>query len=206
MHHDTEEQAPSRASHLLEAAEERIREYHQQHRGHCRGFVASDFNQANAALEAVVAENLARGPMFCEWGSGFGVVTMLASMLGFEAYGIEAQEDLVLSAEELCYDFDCDAQFVRGSFVSPEDSDLTASAGNSWWHTGEPAAYGELDLDPHDFDFFYAYPWPGEEDVFDALFLRYASVGTLLMTYNDTSGLRLQRKVANDSVELIGYY
>ena len=32
---------------------------------------------------------------FLEWGSGLGVVTLMASALGFEAYGLEVAPELV---------------------------------------------------------------------------------------------------------------
>ena len=133
-------------------------------RGHGRGFVASDFALVNTALERIVEERLARGPLFCEWGSGFGVVAMLASMLSFEAYGIEVQCELVLAAEELADYFGCDVRFAHGSFVASCDQDLIESAERSWWHTNEGSAYEDLDLEPEDFDLFFAYPWPGGID------------------------------------------
>ena len=48
----------------------------------CFDFVPSDYDMAWRCLNA-----LPRG-RFCEWGSGFGIVTGLAEMLGFESYGI----------------------------------------------------------------------------------------------------------------------
>lgn len=199
--------APSRVTHLLREADSRIREHMEQQRGHSRGFVASNFALVNAAIERIVAERLARGPLFCEWGSGFGVVTMLASLLGFDAYGIEIQSELVLAAEDLADCLGCDVRFAHGSFVASCDEDLIESAERSWWHTTEGSAYEDLDLEPEDFDLFFGYPWPGEEDLFDALFVRYASVGALLLTYHDTSGVLVQRKTrSSGSPAMIGWY
>ena len=198
---------PTRVAHLLREADSRIREHLEQQRGHGRGFVASDFALVNAVLERIVEEGLARGPLFCEWGSGFGVVAMLASMLGFDAYGIEVQSDLVLAAEELADCVGCDVPFAHGSFVASCDEDLIESAERSWWHTTEGSAYEDLGLEPEDFDLFFAYPWPGEEDLFEALFVRYASVGALLLTYHDVSGVLVQRKTnSSDPFTVIGSY
>jgi hypothetical protein len=33
--------------------------------------------------------------VFCEWGSGFGTATCLAALLGYEAYGLEIDAELV---------------------------------------------------------------------------------------------------------------
>jgi len=48
-----------------------------------------------AALEEVTKRNLPPNRVFCEWGSGFGTATCMASLLGYEAYGIEIEEELV---------------------------------------------------------------------------------------------------------------
>ncbi len=198
---------PSRVSRLLREADSRIREYLEQQRGHGRGFVASNFALVHTALERIVAEGLARGPLFCEWGSGFGVVAMLASMLDFEAYGIEIQSELVLAAEDLADCLGCDVRFAHGSFVASCDADLNDSAEHSWWHTTEGSAYEDLDVDPEEFDLFFGYPWPGEEHLFDALFVRYASVGALLLTYHDAVGVLVQRKTRSSGPPtVIGWY
>jgi hypothetical protein len=44
-----------------------------------------------AALEEVTKRNLPPNRVFCEWGSGFGTATCMASLLGYEAYGIEIE-------------------------------------------------------------------------------------------------------------------
>ncbi|HUU83975.1 MAG TPA: hypothetical protein VM243_10780 [Phycisphaerae bacterium] len=169
--------------------------------------MASDFALVNTALERIAEENLARGPLFCEWGSGFGVVAMLASMHGFDACGIEVQSELVLAAEELADFFGCDVRFAQGSFLASCDEDLIQSAERSWWRTTEGRAYEDLGLEPEDFDLFFAYPWPGEEYLFEALFARYASVGALLLTYHDAPGVLVQRKTSPSGVPaVIGWY
>ncbi len=182
--------------------EARVCEYDRQRRGPHRGFVSSDLTTVYSALQTVVNECLAPGPVFCDWGSGYGAVTALASLLGFEAYGIEIQADLVSAAEELAEDFGLDVRYAHGTFVPPGNELLTAGAEFSWWDTDEPSGYEVLDLDPEHFDVFYAYPWPGEESLIDALFAQCASVGALLITYHGVAGMRLQRKIgASSSVE-----
>jgi hypothetical protein len=201
------EYAPSMVTLLLSEADTRIQEHLRKRRGQGRGFVASDFTFVNAALERIVAEDLARGPLFCEWGSGFGVVAMLASMHGFAACGIEVQSELVEAAEELAADFDCDVRFAHGSFVTPCGEELTETAENPWWHSGERSAYGDLDMDVEEFDLFFAYPWPGEESLFDALFTQCAGVGAILLTYHDGGGVLVQRKTeSTDVLEVVGWY
>ncbi len=65
------------------------------------GFHASDYVLAYNTLRALLDEPTLRGRTFCEWGSGSGVVTLLAASLGFRAFGIEIQEALVEASREL---------------------------------------------------------------------------------------------------------
>src|SRR5947207_463559 len=58
-------------------------------------FVPGDYAGAYRVLRAVAEADVARGTRFCEWGSGFGVVTGLAAALDYEAYGIEVEGELV---------------------------------------------------------------------------------------------------------------
>lgn len=193
--------ANPRIDRFIEVAESRIFEGERRRRGSRAGFVSSDLTSVREALDVVVAENLAPGSVFCEWGSGYGAVTTLAAMLDFDACGIEIQEDLVAAAEELADEFAVEARFALGTFV-PEGGDIcTGDAEFSWWETSGPTGYEELDLEPEDCDIFYAYPWPGEEALFDALFARYAAVGALFVTYHGVSGLRMQRKLDGDRVQ-----
>lgn len=201
------EKTPSNIARLLREADTRIRAHLEFQRGQAGGFVASDFALVNRALGRIVAEGLAEGPLFCEWGSGFGVVAMLASMHSFDACGIEVQSELVLAAEELAEYFGCDVRFAHGSFLAAGDEDLIESAEHSWWHTSEGNAYEDLDLGPEEVNVYFGYPWPGEESLFDELFVRYASVGALLLTYHDATGVLVQRKAREEGApEVIGWY
>src|SRR5207245_474340 len=96
-------------------ADRRIEQF--QTAGRVPGFVASDFERAYRVLRDLAAADLAPGKLFCEWGSGFGVVACLAAMLEFDACGIEIDGALVGEAQQLADDFDLPVQFVRGSFI-----------------------------------------------------------------------------------------
>src|SRR5262245_14922196 len=93
---------PPEVRRFLREARRRIARF--QRSGRARGFVPSDYNAAYAGLVALEASGLLAGLWFCEWGSGFGVVSCLAAMLGFEAWGIEAEGDLVEEARQLAED------------------------------------------------------------------------------------------------------
>ena len=69
-------------------------------------------------MAALAANDILPGTLFCEWGSGFGVVTCLAAMLEFDASGIEIESDLVDAAEDLSADFGLAVEFMCGSCES----------------------------------------------------------------------------------------
>jgi hypothetical protein len=159
------------------------------------GFVASDFELAHSALKTTSRLELATGRKFCEWGSGFGVVATMASLLGFDACGIEVDEELVNEARSLAEDFGADVEFVQGSLI-PEGAEVALDANEDfhWLDSTADGAYDELQLEVDDFDIVYAYPWPGEEQVIEQIFDRHAAVGAILITFHGSADLRMLRK------------
>ena len=79
---------------FLREADRRIEVF--QRECHVPGFVPSDFPRAYALLTALTVGPVTPGNLFCEWGSGFGVVACLAAMLDFDASGIEINAGAVL--------------------------------------------------------------------------------------------------------------
>ena len=158
-------------------------------------FVPSDFRATYRALAWLHAERLAPGRSFCEWGSGFGGVAMLAALVGFHCSGIEVEPTLVEESIALAADFDVPVEFVCGSFVpeGSEDGD-EALQEFAWLDFSAAPAYEELGYDADDFDVIFAYPWPGEQQVVFDLFDEHAANGALLLTYHGTEGLRLHRR------------
>jgi len=187
---------PTNVAALLADAKSQIDLLEDQSRASIPAFVPSDFEPVYRALSAIKAGNLATGRRFLEWGSGNGVVTCLAVLLGFDGAGIEIEPQLVRLANELAKKNRIAAQFACGSFVpigSEPRLDLAAEV--AWLASGGHDGYEPLQLDPDDFDIIFAYPWPGEEQVIFDLFADNAAVGALLLTYLGQEGLRLQRKV-----------
>jgi hypothetical protein len=70
----------------------------------CFDFVPSDYELVWRTLDG-----LTRG-RFCEWGSGFGIATGLAEMLGFEAMGIEINARIADASRQLLTDFGLSAR------------------------------------------------------------------------------------------------
>jgi len=193
---------PGEIAAFLEEAEARINEFVRQHAVRPTGFVASDSATVYRALRAITEANLSTGTTCCEWGSGLGVAASLATMLGFEACGIEIEESLVEASRQLAADFELPVDFVHGSFVPAgaeslaEESYTDNSSEFLWVVTDADDAYEQLELDPVDFDLVFAYPWPGEDDLIANLFERYAAEEALLLTYDQFDSIYLRRKVS----------
>jgi predicted O-methyltransferase YrrM len=177
---------------FLREADRRIRRFRADFR--VPGFVQSDYPRVYQALRSLA--DAATGNHLCEWGSGFGVVTCLAAMLGFEACGIEIEEELVEAARRLAEDFELPVEFIRDSFI-PRGSERCLEVVERFaWLTSTAGSVREDEgLGPEDFDVIFAYPWPDEEDVIGALFERNAGTGALLLTYHGHDDMRLRRKV-----------
>ena len=187
---------PDDVRRYVAAARHRIDQMEESEREAIPAFVPSDFGDVYRALQHVYHTRIATGRRFIEWGSGLGVVACMASLVGFDAVGIEIEPLLVKIARSLAERFEIEVQLACGSFVPSGAESLVDSAGEvTWLRTDVPDAYAELELDPDDFDLVFAYPWPGEEQVIFDLFKHCASVGALLLTYHSQDGVRLQRKV-----------
>src|SRR5262245_53338931 len=157
---------------------------------HLPSFVPSDFQRAYLTLRAVAEVSLGKGQLFCEWGSGFGVVACLAAMLEFDACGIEVEAELVDAARELADHFDLPVEFVHGSFIpTGYDADTGGTEEFISLTTTADGAYGALGLNPDDFDLIFAYPWPDEERLTGDLFECRGQLGALLITYHGKEDL-----------------
>jgi hypothetical protein len=177
---------------FLREAERRIERF--QRSSPYPGFVPSDFAGAYRALRALAEAGLAPGHRFCEWGSGFGVVTGLAALLEFDACGIEVEDELVDAAQRLAGDFDLPVEFYRGSFIPQSADAAVADDAFSWLTTDGGSMPEDLGVAPDDFDVIFAYPWPDEERLTGRLFERYAAPGAVLLTYHSGADFRLRRK------------
>jgi hypothetical protein len=142
-------------------------------------FVAADYDRV---LSALLPHRLPAGRRFLELGSATGVITIMADMLGFEAYGIELDGDLVDMARELADRFDSRARFAHGSFL-PSGYRYRSPTGD--WRTGTigtgRSGYLELGVPLDEFDVVFGYPWTGEEPVMIDLVQRYGSPDTVLL-------------------------
>jgi hypothetical protein len=129
---------------------------------------------------------------FLELGAGMGVITILADLLGFDAFGIEIEPELVEESRSLAARFDSGATFAEGSFVPADYRDEIALLDAEFHSPAEGAdAYAELGMEIADFDLVYVYPWPGEEEWARELVRRNAGANTMLLTYSVSEGVEL---------------
>ncbi len=153
-------------------------------------FVAADYDRVLEALLALRAPGL----RFLEWGSATGVITIMADLLGFEAYGIELDPELVETARGLAARFGSEARFVAGSFI-PAGYRYRPTGGDGRLGTiGDgSSAYPALEHPLEDFDLVYAFPWHGEEPMMVDLMRAYGGRGARLLLHGVADGVQVYR-------------
>ena len=150
-------------------------------------FVPADYPTVMRALLPLQNQGL----RFLEWGSGTGVITIMADLLGYEAYGIEIDPELTTIARDLARRFNSNASFATGSYL-PAGYIWRAQDGDRRLGTIGIAesAYPELGHPLDDFDVVYGYPWEGEEPVMHDL-MRKRGARDAVLLLNGTHGVRV---------------
>lgn len=129
---------------------------------------------------------------FVEWGSGLGVVAIMASRMGFEAYGIEAEPELVDHSKRLAMKYGPQTRFAQGSFI-PDEYELSPAAGDDVMRTiiDLPSGYEDLDMRLRDFDLIYSYPWPDENTLCQNILRQCARHDASFLSYAASEGMSL---------------
>lgn len=153
-------------------------------------FIPADYGVVRAALWPLRGRPL----RFLEWGSATGVITVMADMLGFDAYGIELDSDLVRSARALAERFGSGATFAHGSFL-PDGYRWRGLDGDA--RTGTVGAgrsgYQILNRPLDDFDVVFGYPWDGEASLMLDLMAQFGRPSALLLLHGTNTGVRAFR-------------
>lgn len=159
------------------------------------GFFPSDYDSVYGVLKSLRESN-PEGTRLCEWGSGFGVIAGLGTMLGYKSWGIEIDARCVDASRSLLKDHGLHAEILEGSFIPEEYAEQveTNTDGVGTVLSGA-GAVDEVDVEIEDFDLIFAFPWPDEQEMYFDLFTRYAAVGAILVTYSALDGLRVQQKM-----------
>ena len=138
-------------------------------------FVPGDYRYAFQILQWLLRTRaVGQGAAFLEWGSGQGMVTILAALLGYDAVGVEIDEALVKESRELASRYGVRARFEHGSYDE-------ARPGLKVFSAKRRAAV-------------YVYPWPGEEPSFLRRFDDAADAGAFLLMCLGPEDVRVYRK------------
>jgi hypothetical protein len=193
---DEQWQSPARMQRWLDLSRQRIELYWDQFlKRPIEQYVACDFELVIRTLVACRKQRVIDGDLLVEWGCGFGVITGAASLLGFDAVGIEAEQFLCDQSVEMLTEAKIPAEIWQGNFLPPgarklsESSDPVVSLGH---HCA--SAYAEHSLALDDFAVVYVYPWPGEEYFLSAVFNYFARPGAILVLYRGPYHIEVYQK------------
>ena len=155
-----------------------------------RSYVSADYEEVFKALLGLRGQVLS----VLEWGSGLGIVTIMASRMGFDAYGIEAEDGLVEFAETLAEQYGPQATFSHGSFI-PDAFQWAPSNGDESIATfiDQADGYDQFDMELRDFDLIYSYPWPDEHPLYHNILKQYGGPGAMFLSYDAREGMDLIR-------------
>jgi len=154
------------------------------------GFVSADYVEIYKHL----VELQGQVTNFLEWGSGLGVVAIMASRLGFESYGIEVEPLLIEHAQQLAESYGSEAEFAEGSFIPDDYQWGIEDVGNpSRTNFDARAGYDDLDMELRDFDLVYAYPWPDEHGLYFDIMRTCGGEQALFLTFDAREGVSLTR-------------
>lgn len=192
---DTDQLSPEITQWLV-LARQRVSQYWDQFKSKpLPQYIECDFDLVAAGLQECVRRDLPDGKLFVEWGCGFGVVTGIASILGLDAVGVEAEEFLCGEGRALFERAGIQAEIWQGNFLPNGARDLADDEDPLVSLTHYiPAAYEEHDFTFDDFALVFAYPWPGEEHFLKLVFDRFARSGALMLMYRGPFMIELYRK------------
>ncbi|MCB1099255.1 MAG: hypothetical protein KDN22_27035 [Verrucomicrobiae bacterium] len=170
-------------------------------------FIPSDPELLYAALAEVTERDLPLGRVYCEWGSGLGLGTCMAALLGYEAYGIEIEPTLVDASRALAEDSGIDARIIEGSYI-PEGFESYGGMGGEelvrpehfFGGDGEffAPSYEGMPYTTDEIDLFFVYPWPTEQEFMLQLFDALAAEGAVFLAYYGDGEICCYRKTGED--------
>lgn len=156
-------------------------------------------------LSAIKGSDLCLGKVYCEWGSGYGVGTCLASLLGYESYGIEIEPSLIEESKKLAEDSNIPVTIIQRDYM-PEGFECYEGSGgaelirpeNYTYQDGSGLrpSYEGMDADLDEVDIFFIYPWPGEQEFVLEFFQAVAADGALCLIYLGDDEFGLYQKTA----------
>jgi len=204
---------PPQVSRYIEAADRMMDDYDDANEYKKRpNFVHCDPILVYSAIAYVTELDLPLGRVFCEWGSGFGMSTCIAALLGYEAYGIEIDPDVVAYSRNLARRQNINATILETSYFPDGFSSYAGSGDDELIVPPEYSRecgdvlhmprYEGMDRDTDEIDLFFVYPWPKEHEMFQDLFNAVAGDGAVLIAYYGDGEICAYQKVASDNDDL----
>ena len=169
-------------------------------------YLPSNPEKVFAAIATLKESGLLRGNVFCEWGSGFGIATCMASLIGFESYGIEIEDGLVELSTQLARDLNIPTEYLCTSYL-PEGYEECEGIGGKDLLPPQATTSGRSTLDttplydglnPDEVDLFFVDPWPGQEEFMMDLFNEVASEDAILLIYQADGETTAHQRSFND--------
>ena len=165
-------------------------------------YLPSDPAAIYAAMISLRESGYIRGDVFCEWGCGFGIATCMASLIGYQAYGIEIESGLADLAIQLAEDLNIPVEILCTSYLPEGYEECEGIGGKDLLTPEATTSRGEsIDttptydgLDPDEVDLFFAYPWPGQEELMMDLFNAVASEDAILLIYQGDGDIIAYRR------------
>lgn len=205
------EPLPESIARLVSESDRRIDEFfHAERNRKLPRYLPGDSEMLYAALKSITDRDLPLGRVYCEWGSGFGIGTCLATLLGYEAWGVEIEPQLVEISEQLADDLGIEARFLNTSYL-PEGYSSYEGVGGEVLVREEglsfPGQPGEVDVEPFyegmdrelaEVDVFHVYPWPYQQEFMHQLFEALAVEGAILITYLGSGEMTAYLKVGGE--------
>ncbi len=170
-------------------------------------YLPSDPAIVHAAMISLKEAGYIRGNVFCEWGCGFGVATCMASLIGYEAYGIEIEPVLADLASQLADDHNIPVEILCTSYLPEGYEECDGIGGKDLLPPEATTSHGEFidtapsydGLDPGEVDVFFVYPWPGQEELMMDLFSAVSTEDAILLIYlGDREIAAYRRSVGDD--------
>ena len=169
-------------------------------------FIPSNAELVYRHLSSIVSGDFSLGDNYCEWGSGYGVGTCLASLLGYESYGIEIEPSLIKASRKLAQDSNISVTIIERDYM-PEGFECYEGSGGAELIRPENYTYQErsesrpgyegMDADLDEVDLFFIYPWPGEQEFVLEFFQAVAADGALCLIYLGDDEFGLYQKTAD---------
>ena len=198
---------PEKIKNYLKEANHRIDELFETEKNHkVPRFIPCNDELLYHWLSAIKDSDLCLDKVYCEWGSGYGVGTCLASLLGYESYGIEIEPSLIEASRKLAEDSNISVTIIEHDYM-PEGFECYEGSGGAELIRPENYTYQErselrpgyegMDADLDEVDIFFIYPWPGEQEFVLEFFQAVAADGALCLIYLGDDEFGLYQKTAD---------